>query len=876
MISKIQKKLKSGAHKFENDGHNWALTYDKFVPELEGRREALCAIGNGYFATRGAAPESIADGIHYPGTYLAGGYNRLEDKVENFSFEHEDLVNMPNWQYLTFRIEKSDWFNLTDVEILNYRQTLDLKCGTLSRHIEFRDKEGRETSLHDVRFVHMRHFHLAVLRTVITPKNWSGDLTIRSGIDARITNSGVKQFKKLKNKHIEVENAEFLEQSILLRVRTSQSNIKICQCASTRIITEVEEPERKIVRDGELFAYDSSIKAQQQEKVIVEKIVSMYTSRDHAISEPSIAAVNAISNVFSFEKLLDDHQEEWNHLWQLFDLEVKTKKSEAKMVAQLVLHLHSFHILQTASPHSMDLDVGIPARGWTGEAYQGHIFWDDLFVFPFLNLRMPEITRAMLKYRFRRLDEARKLARDEDAKGARFPWQSGSNGREETPKYIYFTNEKKWAKDSTQMQIHVNAAIAYNLWQYYESTGNLEFMNAYGGEILLEIARYFASIAKYNPKKKRYEILGVVGPDEWHVAYPDKKASGIDNNAYTNLMVVWVLSRALDLFQQMGNDRCCTLQEKLDLTQNEFKLWDKISRRMFLSLQENGIINQFEGHEKLEEFPWKNDDGKLDHAMVEQLLEKQGGHINQYKVSKQADVLMLFYLFSADELRELLERLGYRYSPDMIPRNIVYYTPQMAHNSTLSRITHAWVLSRLDRKHAWELLYGVNDKPVSNTHTQENFLPQSWDIFLEALSSDFFDIQGGTTPEGIHLGAMAGTLDIVQRCYTGLVIRDNILWLEPKLPESMNSLTFNLRYRKQSLRIKITQKEARISAQQALAEPVRIGFRGRTHNLTDHQELVFPINGSMSRNRRTKKTRPAKNTRTSKAKAALKKSRKAS
>lgn len=855
MISKIRSKLKSGAHKIKNDGRNWVLTYDKFVPELEGRREALCAIGNGYFATRAAAPESVADNIHYPGTYLAGGYNRLEDTVESFSFEHEDLVNMPNWQYLTFKIGRGRWFTLSDVEILNYRQTLDLKCGTLSRHIEFRDKEGRETSLSDIRFVHMRHFHLAALRAVITPKNWSDNLTIRSGIDARVTNSGVKQFKKLKNKHIEVEDAVFFEERLLLKVGTSQSHIKICQCAETKIIAQQSKIQKKEVRDGELFAYDYSVKAKQKQKIIVEKVVSLYTSRDHAISEPSIAAVEAVAAAPTFVKLLDDHQEEWNHLWQLFDLEVDTKKSESKMVAPLVLHLHSFHILQTASPHTMDLDVGIPARGWTGEAYQGHIFWDDLFVFPFLNLRMPEITRAMLKYRFRRLDEARKIARNENAKGARYPWQSGSSGREETPKYIYFTKEKKWAKDSTQMQIHVNAAIAYNLWQYYESTGNLEFMNAYGGEILLEIARYFASIARYNRKKKRYEILGVVGPDEWHVAYPGKETSGIDNNAYTNLMVVWVLSRALDLFQHLGDDRCCTLIEKLDLKPDEFNLWEKISRNMFLPIQENGIINQFEGHESLQEFPWKIDGGKLDHAMVEKVLERQGGHLNQYKVSKQADVLMLFYLFSASELRELIERLRYKYSAEMIPRNIVYYTPQMAHNSTLSRITHAWVLSRLDRKHAWELLYGINSKPISNKLTEQNFLPQSWDIFLEALSSDFFDIQGGTTPEGIHLGAMSGTLDIVQRCYTGLVIRDNVLWLEPKLPESMNRLTFTLRYRKQSLRIKITQKEARISALQALAEPVRIGFYGRIHKLTDHQELVFQLNGKAKKGQLASKSR---------------------
>ncbi|MBS1957823.1 MAG: glycoside hydrolase family 65 protein, partial [Cyanobacteria bacterium SZAS-4] len=276
------------------------------------------------------------------------------------------------------------------------------------------------------------------------------------------------------------------------------------------------------------------------------------------------------------------------------------------------------------------------------------------------------------------------------------------------------------------------------------------------------------------------------------------------------------------------------------MTVDELDLWDKVSRKMFVSIQPDGIINQFEGHEKLEEFPWKKD-GKLDHKVVNQVLEQQGGQLNQYKVSKQADVLMLFYLFSTEELKELLERIGYKFDSSMIPLNILHYTPQMAHNSTLSRITHAWVLSRLDRANAWKLLYGVNTKPISEKLTEQNFLPNSWDMFLEALSSDYFDIQGGSTPEGIHIGAMAGTLDIVQRCYTGLVIKDHILWLDPKLPDSVKRLSFNIRFRKQSLRIEITHAEAVITALQALAEPIRIAFAGKVHELTNSQSLRFSL-----------------------------------
>src|SRR5690606_3457513 len=133
----------------------WTLAYDDFEPKQEGLREALCTLGNGYFATRGAAEEAEADEIHYPGTYLAGGYNRLKTEIAGRVIENEDLVNMPNWLFLTFRPADGDWFNLLGSEILSYRQELDLKAGVLTRDVRFRDRQGRETTLTSRRIVSM-------------------------------------------------------------------------------------------------------------------------------------------------------------------------------------------------------------------------------------------------------------------------------------------------------------------------------------------------------------------------------------------------------------------------------------------------------------------------------------------------------------------------------------------------------------------------------------------------------------------------------------------------------------------------------------------------------------------------------------------------
>ena len=271
---------------------------------------------------------------------------------------------------------------------------------------------------------------------------------------------------------------------------------------------------------------------------------------------------------------------------------------------QLKLRLHIFHLLQTVSMHTIDLDTGVPARGLHGEAYRGHIFWDELFIFPFLNLRIPEITRALLRYRYRRLPEARRAARRAGYNGAMFPWQSGSDGREETQVIHLNPRSHRWHPDHTHLQRHINVAIVFNVWQYHEATADREFISFYGAEVVLEIARFLASLTTYNAELDRYEICGVVGPDEYHDAYPDAEVAGLRNNTYTNVMTAWVLWRALTLLDYLSEDRSRELREIVGLSDEEIARWDTISRKMRIVFHDDGIISQFEGYERLQEFDW--------------------------------------------------------------------------------------------------------------------------------------------------------------------------------------------------------------------------------------------------------------------------------
>ncbi len=799
----------------------WELAYDGYDPAQEGVRETLCTLGNGYFATRGATPESSADGVHYPGTYIAGCYDRLSTEIEEQLLESEDLVNAPNWLPLTFREPDGAWFGTEPAELLGYSQTLDLKRGVLTRDLRVCDRRGHITRVTSRRIVHMGDPHVAAIELTLTAENWSGPVEVRSALDGWVANRGVERYRQLNSQHLVPVDARAVgEDVVLLQVRTVQSGIQIAEAARTRVFEGQEARScvrRTSARDG-YVAHELLLDLEASRPITIEKVVSIYTSRDRAISEAGLAAREKLADSPGFETLLGSHALAWEHLWRSFDIEIELEDGErTKIETGVILRLHVFHLLQSASRNSTDLDVGVGARGLHGEAYKGHVFWDELFVFPFLNLRMPDITRSLLLYRFRRLDAARRAARAAGYRGAMYPWQSGSDGREETPKTYFNPRSARWIPDHTHLQRHVSAAIVYNIWQYYQVTGDVKFLDGAGAEMVLEIARFLASLASHDPQIDRFEIRGVMGPDEYHSGYPGAERPGLDNNAYTNLMAVWVLCRALDVLKLLPHDRRHELCERLALGPEEIAAWDAISRNMRLVFLDDGVLAQFEGYDRLTELDW--DAYRARYGNIQRLdliLEAERDSPNRYKLSKQADVLMLFFLFSTEELSALFERLGYPFDGAVIPRTIAYYTRRTSDGSTLSRVAKAWVLARSDR-------------------------PRSWEMFREALASDVADIQGGTTREGIHVGAMAGTVDLLQRCYTGLELRDDVLWLNPRLPDGVRRLGLLVRYRTHTLELAITRTTLEVSAARCEMPSMKIGLRDQVHELRAGEQRTFSL-----------------------------------
>ncbi|MFE9556626.1 glycoside hydrolase family 65 protein [Streptomyces sp. NPDC006703] len=784
--------------------------YEGYDPAQEQLREALCTLGNGYFATRGAFPECAADAVHYPATYAAGCYNRLTSTVAGREVANEDLVNLPNWLSLRFQLPHDAWFTPDSKALLSHRLSLDLRIGVLERESRYAVPGGRTLQVRQLRLVHMTDPHLAVLRTEFTARGWSGELEVEAALDATVTNAGVERYRALNSCHLTgIDTGTTRPDTVWLRCRTSTSGLRI---GMAQRITTAPGTSVRVLGETDRAVQRIRLRLPRDRTVTVDKTVALHTSRDPAIADPLDAAVDRVTGARKFPALLGGQRLAWQHLWQKAELTVPGE-------AGRVLRLHLFHVLQTLSPHTAELDVGVPARGLHGEAYRGHVFWDELFVLPYLNLHFPEVSRSLLGYRHRRLGAARDAARATGRPGAMYPWQSGSDGREETQEMHLNPRSGRWLPDHSRLQHHVGSAVAYNIWRYGEATGDAEFLHTKGAEMLVEIARFWAGAATYDEGLGRYRIRGVMGPDEYHDAYPGATEPGLDDNAYTNVTAAWVLARAVELLATLPEPCRRELIERVALDPDAPSRWEDISRKLYVPFHA-GVISQFEGYADLAALDWDDYRARYgDIRRLDRILEAEGDTVNRYQASKQADVLMLGYLFSPTELHELFARLGHRLDEEMWSRTVDYYLRRTSHGSTLSGLVHGWVLARAKRSEAWQYVH-------------------------EALEGDVADVQGGTTGEGIHLGAMAGTLDLVQRGLTGLETRGGVLRLDPvPLPE-LSEYGFTIRFRGHwGIRLRMRPGQLHVHIPSSDREPVDLELEGRTLSLPPGATCELALTG---------------------------------
>nr|NQU92277.1 glycoside hydrolase family 65 protein [Bacteroidota bacterium] len=553
--------------------------------------------------------------------------------------------------------------------------------------------------------------------------------------------------------------------------------------------------------------FEMELKKQQVLKI--EKIAAIYTSKVDDTKKPLHKAKVDTMLVESFDWLLDESTTEWKRIWDKIDIKI-----EGDRLAQKLIRMHLYHLMVSFSPHNNKIDAGITARGLHGEAYRGHIFWDELFILPFYAMHFPDAAKSMLMYRYRRLDKAREYAREYGYKGAMFPWQSGSDGREETQVIHLNPLTGKWGDDFSSLQRHVSLAITYNIWEYFKITGDKDFIKAYGAEMFLEICRFWAGKTFRDEKTGRYSIKNVMGPDEFHEAYPNSNEGGLKDNTYTNLMVAWSMDRAFDLLDAFDEKVQSGIKAEIGLTDFELNGWKDISKHLNIVI-EHDILAQYDGYLELKELDWDYFREKYGNVYrMDRLLKSERKSADDYKVAKQADTLMTFYNLPEQEVTHILNRLGYKLKPGYLKDNLEYYLQRTSHGSTLSRVVHAQLANMID------------DKKLS------------WELYLDALTSDYNDIQGGTTGEGIHSGVMAGTILVALQTYAGVDIRNGQLTINPNLPDHWRKISFNLTLQGNSFIIGIGNEEIEIDYS-GVQDEMPVVVHGVQHNLTNNRRLTI-------------------------------------
>jgi len=791
---------------------SWLLKYHDYDTEKERSREAMLTVGNGYFGTRGALEESRANKVNYPGTYITGLFNRLVSKVGERDIENEDFVNISNWLPVSFRIEKGPWLEFTPeptFKVQEIHRVLDLRKGELSREMVVEDQEGRLTRVVSSRFAGMADPHRAGLRYALTPLNYDGTIELRSGLHGDHRNAGVERYNTLEQQHLETLSENASGERSELVVKTTQSDILIAACVSCTINREAEVG----TSSGEGWIKSHfSLELPREQEVVLEKMVAIYTSRDPGVEDPLEEARSTLDAMSAYAAELKLSAGRWQELWNRMDVLISGDREAQKLV-----RLHLFHMMVSASPHHAGLDSGIPPRGLHGEAYRGHIFWDELYILPLFNLHFPEVVKSVLMYRYRRLDAARAYAKEYGYKGAMFPWQSGSDGREETQIIHLNPLSGEWGDDYSSLQRHISLAIAFNIWTYFHMTGDLDFMKQYGAEMLLDICKFWASKSEPGANGK-FHIHKVMGPDEFHESLPGSGVGGLTDNAYSNIMVSWMMDKAFRILEAIGSEHRNRILEGLSLGEEELELWKKIKSGVALHVSDEGVVEQFLGYFGLDELDWEHYREKYgDIHRLDRILKSEGKSPDDYKLAKQADFLMTFYNLGSAEVKRTLDGLAYDLPEDFALRNFDYYLARTSHGSTLSRLVHA----RL----AWEL--GMKDS--------------GWELFMDALRSDLVDIQGGTTGEGIHCGVMAGTVYDVLVSYAGLDLSGDVLTLDPKLPAHWKGLDFRFTFRGKTFLVSISAKQIKISGKNMGKDQIKVHLCGEALRLSDGKSVSAAI-----------------------------------
>lgn len=745
--------------RWERD-ENWIVEETRFLPEHLAKFETLFTQGNGYLGQRAALDEYYVS--QRRNLFVSGTFDRFHDS------EVTELPNLPDVTNMTILVNGKT-FSLLSGTLENYRRTLNLHNGELERTVRWCSGDGVDLRLRWRRVVSLADVHLLASRVEIIPET-DVELTLISGIDGRVTNTGTQHT---------VEGAARVYDGYILEypTRTLNSSIQIVTHAAHHLLLDGAPvaDSMQIVTDRRYLAGKYTLQVAAGQTVVLEKLASVHTARDLEYADLEAGAANEQvlrDSLTHFRQVCQSRYEDvvwrsagvWRQFWEKQDIRIETRHA----FDQLAIRFAVYHL--NIMTNRRDNRTGVAAKGLSGEGYKGHSFWDtEIFIFPFFLFTQPEVSRTLLEYRYRTLDSARRRAKEYGCMGAMYPWESAwVDDGDATPDNlgVDLVTGKLLPCETGRSELHVTADIAYAVHQYHAATGDRAFMEHGGYEIILETARFWASRLEWNRDRGRYELCHVIGPDEYQV--------DVDNNAYTNYLVARNLQLGLQALTAL--EASPGLREKLDRKIGLCGLRELLRERLdglYLPQPDaqTGIVPQFDGYfdrKPLELSRYRNAS-----RVAEIMKDFNFEMLRQYQVAKQADVVQLLYL--CEEL----------FPEDLRRKNYLYYEPRTLHDSSLSKTVHSVLASDL------------------------GLVEEAYRMFVSAAKTDL-----GPEPDscdaGIHSANMGGMWQDVVMGFGGLRLTAEGLRIAPHLPEPWNRLQYHVCWQGRRLDVTVTREALRI------------------------------------------------------------------
>ena len=759
------------------------LAESAFEPRFSGKCEAVMSQGNGYLGLRACAEEEYVQTTR--GLFINGTFDR---------FDAEEVSELPNAADSTeLQIElDGQRFSLERGKTISYSRELNLRTGLLERKVVWESPDGQRYALEFARFVSLARMHDFALRVRIRCEAGDADrvsVSITGGINGAITNSGTQHFSDGAKRYYDGKYLQLVQ-------TTSESGIAFVHTAAQSLQCEGEEAVRKISMPRRAIRENQQISLGRGQTLEFVKYCSVFTTRDleskseEELKETGLAEVRLMEQK-GFDALFEESTAVWeDQVWKASPIEIDSDNPRD----QLAIDFAQYHLRVMVPRHDNRMNIG--AKGLSGEGYKGHCFWDtEIFILPYYSFTDPEAAKKLEEYRYLTLPGAHAKAKANGYSGAMFPWESAwIEDGDVTPEFVGANvvtglPTKVW---SGHIEQHITADVAYGVWQYYLATGDQEFMDRCGYEIILDAARFWSSRLEWSDADEMYHINDVIGADEYK--------EHCNDNSLTNYLAKWNMEKALDYCAQLEKDNpelYASLAGKLELADWR-KKWEQQIPKIFLNQpREDGVVGQdrdYLSYPEIDLTKYKNQ------TQVDTILQDYNQtQLSKIQVTKQADLLILLFMLE-----------------DLFPREVKkacweYYEPKTTHDSSLSYCTHCVLASDMDDPALAVKLFAKSN---------------GIDMGESMVSSD----------AGIHAASLGGIWQCVVMGFGGLRLGENGLRIDPKLPPEWKSLSYQIWYRGEKLAVEV--RRAQDGSQETVVrnltgkKAVNVTVQGQLRNLT--------------------------------------------